>query len=162
MPSDKIPLAVDISQKSVVNKSASVFIRGEEIVFKVHLHDPCGYLKTAASVDYIWDFRDGNQVVTHHEVTTHTYSTLGKMNVKLVVEAAFPVECPPTSATPTPRRPTSPPLTGTRPTETARLVKASWSNGTMSFSMEKSQSFQKVLVANVKKRVYSQRINGSW
>uniref|UniRef100_A0A3B3TZC6 Glycoprotein (transmembrane) nmb n=1 Tax=Poecilia latipinna TaxID=48699 RepID=A0A3B3TZC6_9TELE len=108
---DKIPLAVDISQKSVVNKSASVFIRGEEIVFKVQLHDPSGYLKTAASVDYIWDFRDGNQVVTHREVTTHTYSTLGRMNVKLVVEAAFPVECPPTSATPTPRRPTSPPLT---------------------------------------------------
>uniref|UniRef100_A0A3B5RE65 Glycoprotein (transmembrane) nmb n=1 Tax=Xiphophorus maculatus TaxID=8083 RepID=A0A3B5RE65_XIPMA len=109
---DKIPLAVDISQKSVVNKSASVFIRGEEIVFKVHLHDPCGYLKTATSVDYIWDFRDGNQVVTHREVTTHTYSTLGKMNVKLVVEAAFPVECPPTSATPTPRlAPTTPPAT---------------------------------------------------
>lgn len=108
---DKIPLAVDISQKSVVNKSARVFIRGEEIVFKVLLHDPSGYLKTAASVDYIWDFRDGNQLVTHREVTTHIYSTLGTMNVKLVVEAAFPVECPPTSATPTPRRPTSPPLT---------------------------------------------------
>uniref|UniRef100_A0A3B3YCE0 PKD domain-containing protein n=1 Tax=Poecilia mexicana TaxID=48701 RepID=A0A3B3YCE0_9TELE len=109
---DKIPLAVDISQKSVVNKSASVFIRGEEIVFKVQLHDPSGYLKTAASVDYIWDFRDGNQVVTHREVTTHTYSTLGRMNVKLVVEAAFPVECPPTSATPTPRpAPTTPPAT---------------------------------------------------
>ncbi|KAM4550410.1 protein QNR-71 isoform 1-T1 [Fundulus diaphanus] len=108
---DKIPLAVDISQKSAVNKSASVFIRGEEIVFKVQLHDPSGYLKTAASVDYIWDFRDGNQVVTHREVTTHAYSTLGTMNVKLVVEAAFPAECPPASATPTPRRPTSPPLT---------------------------------------------------
>lgn len=114
MPSDKIPLAVDISQKSVVNKSARVFIRGEEIIFKVLLHDPSGYLKTAASVDYIWDFRDGNQLVTHREVTTHIYSTLGTMNVKLVVEAAFPVECPPTSATPTPRRPTSPPLTGTQ------------------------------------------------
>uniref|UniRef100_A0A096MBA0 Glycoprotein (transmembrane) nmb n=1 Tax=Poecilia formosa TaxID=48698 RepID=A0A096MBA0_POEFO len=143
---DKIPLAVDISQKSVVNKSASVFIRGEEIVFKVQLHDPSGYLKTAASVDYIWDFRDGNQVVTHREVTTHTYSTLGRMNVKLVVEAAFPVECPPTSATPTPRRPTSPPLTGTRPRQ---LVKASWSNGMMFFGMEKSQSFQKSLVLAV-------------
>ncbi|XP_015229606.1 PREDICTED: transmembrane glycoprotein NMB isoform X1 [Cyprinodon variegatus] len=108
---DKIPLAVDISQKSAVNKSANVFIRGEEMVFKVRLHDPSGYLKTAASVDYIWDFKDGNQLVTHREVTTHTYSTLGIMNVKLVVEAAFPVECPPASATPTPRRPTSPPLT---------------------------------------------------
>ncbi|MEQ2273909.1 hypothetical protein XENORESO_010805 [Xenotaenia resolanae] len=108
---DKIPLAVEISQRSAVNKTAGVFIRGEEIVFKVQLHDPSGYLKTAASVDYIWDFRDGNQLVTHREVTTHTYSTLGTMNVKLVVEAAFPEECPPTSATPTPRRPTSPPLT---------------------------------------------------
>ncbi|MEQ2195140.1 hypothetical protein XENOCAPTIV_008046, partial [Xenoophorus captivus] len=110
----KIPLAVEISQRSAVNKTAGVFIRGEEIVFKVQLHDPSGYLKTAASVDYIWDFRDGNQLVTHREVTTHTYSTLGTMNVKLVVEAAFPEECPPTSATPTPRRPTSPPLTGTQ------------------------------------------------
>ncbi|XP_047239181.1 protein QNR-71 isoform X2 [Girardinichthys multiradiatus] len=108
---DKIPLAVEISQRSAVNKTAGVFIRGEEIVFKVQLHDPSGYLKTAASVDYIWDFRDGNQLVTHREVTTHTYSTLGTMNVKLVVEAAFPEECPPTSATPTPRRPTLPPLT---------------------------------------------------
>ncbi|KAK5599302.1 hypothetical protein CRENBAI_023121 [Crenichthys baileyi] len=108
---DKIPLAVEISQRSAVNKTAGVFIRGEEIVFKVQLHDPSGYLKTAASVDYIWDFRDGNQLVTHREVITHTYSTLGTMNVKLVVEAAFPEECHPTSATPTPRRPTSPPLT---------------------------------------------------
>ncbi|KAM4725740.1 protein QNR-71 isoform 2-T2 [Anableps anableps] len=123
---DKIPLAVDISQKSVVNKSASVFIRGEEIVFKVQLHDPSGYLKTAASVDYIWDFSDGNQVVTHREVTTHTYSTLGRMNVKLVVEAAFPVECPPTSATPTPRPPTSPPLTA--PPKTSQPVNSSTSS----------------------------------
>ncbi|MEQ2288981.1 hypothetical protein AMECASPLE_028571 [Ameca splendens] len=123
---DKIPLAVEISQRSAVNKTASVFIRGEEIVFKVKLHDPSGYLKTAASVDYIWDFRDGNQLVTHREVTTHTYSTLGMMNVKLVVEAAFPEECPPTSATPTPRRPTSPPLTV--PPKTSQPVNLSTSS----------------------------------
>ncbi|KAM4538877.1 protein QNR-71 isoform 1-T1 [Odontesthes bonariensis] len=108
---DKIPLAVGISQKSAVNQSANVFFRGEDVVFKVQLHDPSGYLKTATAIDYIWDFRDGNQLVTHREVTTHTYSTLGTMSVKLVVEAAFPVECPPASATPTPRRPTSPPHT---------------------------------------------------
>ncbi|XP_056274646.1 protein QNR-71 isoform X2 [Pseudoliparis swirei] len=98
---DKIPVAVDISQKAAVNQSENVFFRGEDVVFKVQLHDPSGYLKTAAAIDYIWDFRDGNQLVTHCDVTTHAYSTLGSMNVKLVVEAAFPVPCPPTSATPT-------------------------------------------------------------
>ncbi|XP_056875989.1 protein QNR-71 isoform X2 [Takifugu flavidus] len=95
---DKIPVAVHISQKAAVNQSENVFFRGKDVVFRVHLHDPSGYLKTAAALDYIWDFRDGNQLVTHRNVTTHTYSRLGTMNVKLVVEAAFPVECPPTSA----------------------------------------------------------------
>lgn len=95
---DKIPVAVQISQKAAVNQSENVFFRGKDVVFRVQLHDPSGYLKTAAALDYIWDFRDGNQLVTHRNVTTHTYSRLGTMNVKLVVEAAFPVECPPTSA----------------------------------------------------------------
>ncbi|XP_054462338.1 protein QNR-71 [Anoplopoma fimbria] len=108
---DKIPVAVTISQKAAVNQSENVFFRGEDVVFKVQLHDPSGYLKTAAAIDYIWDFRDGNQLVTHREVTTHAYSTLGRMSVKLVVEAAFPVECPPTSATPTQRSSTSSPTT---------------------------------------------------
>lgn len=106
-------MAVKISQKSAVNQSQNVFFRGEDVVFKVQLHDPSGYLKTAAAIDYIWDFRDGNQLVTHREVTTHSYSALGSMSVKLVVEAAFPVECPPTSATPTQMTSTSPPPTGT-------------------------------------------------
>uniref|UniRef100_A0A8C3ADD9 Glycoprotein nmb n=1 Tax=Cyclopterus lumpus TaxID=8103 RepID=A0A8C3ADD9_CYCLU len=97
---DKIPVAVSISQKAAVNQSENVFFRGEDVVFKVQLHDPSGYLKTAAAIDYIWDFRDGNQLVTHRNVTTHAYSTLGSMNVKLVVEAAFPVQCPPTSPLP--------------------------------------------------------------
>ncbi|KAI3358028.1 hypothetical protein L3Q82_003044 [Scortum barcoo] len=98
---DKIPVAVNISQKAAVNQSENVFFRGEDVVFKVQLHDPSGYLKSAAAIDYIWDFRDGNQLVTHRALTTHTYSTLGQMTVKLVVEAAFPTECPPTAATPT-------------------------------------------------------------
>lgn len=110
---DKIPVAVNISQKAAVNQSESVFFRGEDVVFKVQLHDPSGYLKTAAAIDYIWDFRDGNQLVTHRAVTTHTYSRLGSMSVKLVVEAAFPIECPPTAATPTQRSSTSSPPTGT-------------------------------------------------
>ncbi|KAA8586001.1 hypothetical protein FQN60_007570, partial [Etheostoma spectabile] len=105
---DKIPVAVKISQKSAVNQSQNVFFRGEDVVFKVQLHDPSGYLKTAAAIDYIWDFRDGNQLVTHREVTTHSYSTLGSMSVKLVVEAAFPVVCSPTSATPTQKTSMSP------------------------------------------------------
>uniref|UniRef100_H3DK59 Glycoprotein (transmembrane) nmb n=1 Tax=Tetraodon nigroviridis TaxID=99883 RepID=H3DK59_TETNG len=95
---DKIPVAVSISQKAAVNQSENVFFRGKDVVFKVQLHDPSGYLRTAAALDYIWDFRDGNQLVTHRNVTTHTYSRLGTMSVKLVVEAAFPAECPPTSA----------------------------------------------------------------
>lgn len=111
-PSDKIPVAVTISQKSAVNQSANVFVRGEDVVFKVELHDPSNYLKSASAIDYIWDFRDGNQLVTHREVTTHSYGTLGTMTVKLVVEAAFPVECPPASASSTPRRTTPPPHTG--------------------------------------------------
>ncbi|GAA6232474.1 transmembrane glycoprotein NMB isoform X1 [Lates japonicus] len=110
---DKIPVAVNISQKAAVNQSKNVFFRGEDVVFKVQLHDPSGYLKTAASIDYIWDFRDGNQLVTHREVTTHTYSALGTMSVKLIVEAAFPVECPPAASTSTPRSATSPPPTAT-------------------------------------------------
>ncbi|XP_034560041.1 protein QNR-71 isoform X2 [Notolabrus celidotus] len=128
---DKIPVAVDISQKAAVNQSDNVFFRGEDVVFKVQLHDPSGYLKTAASIDYIWDFRDGNQVVTHRDLTTHTYSRLGNMSVKLVVEAAFPIECPPTAATPThlvskstppTEAPTAPPGThaATVKTETTR------------------------------------------
>lgn len=98
---DKIPVAVNISQKAAANQSQNVFFRGLDVVFTVQLHDPSGYLKTAAAVDYIWDFRDGNQLVTGRSVITHAYSRLGAMEVKLVVEAAFPVECPPTSATPT-------------------------------------------------------------
>nr|XP_040044754.1 protein QNR-71 isoform X1 [Gasterosteus aculeatus aculeatus] len=98
---DKIPVAVEISQKAAANQSENIFVRGEDVLFKVQLHDPSGYLRTAAAIDYIWDFRDGNQLVTHRDVTTHAYSALGSMSVKLVVEAAFPAECPPTSATPT-------------------------------------------------------------
>ncbi|XP_053718054.1 protein QNR-71 isoform X1 [Synchiropus splendidus] len=109
---DKIPLTVKISQKAAVSQSENVFFRGEDVVFKVQLHDPSAYLKTAASVDYIWDFKDGNQLVTHRELTTHSYNTLGLMSVKLVVEAAFHTECPPAAATPTSRVPTTP-----RPTE---------------------------------------------
>ncbi|XP_059206052.1 protein QNR-71 [Centropristis striata] len=108
---DKIPLAVNISQRAAVNQSDNVFFRGEDVVFKVQLHDPSGYLKTAAAIDYIWDFKDGNQLVTHRDITTHTYSALGSMSVKLVVEAAFPIECPPPSATPTQRSTTSTPPT---------------------------------------------------
>lgn len=120
---DKIPVAVVISQKAAVNESANVFFRGEDVVFKVLLHDPSGYLKTAAAIDYIWDFRDGNQLVTHRNVTTHTYSTLGVMNVKLVVEAAFPVDCPPAAATPTPVRSTSPPPTAAPTSATHAVTK---------------------------------------
>ncbi|XP_073319559.1 protein QNR-71 [Pagrus major] len=108
---DKIPVAVNISQRAAVNQSDNVFFRGEDVVFKVQLHDPSGYLKTAAAIDYIWDFRDGNQLVTHRDVTTHTYSRLGRMSVMLVVEAAFPIECPPTAVTPTQRSSTPPPPT---------------------------------------------------
>ncbi|KAM9838280.1 protein QNR-71 [Aulostomus maculatus] len=108
---DKIPLTVSISQKAAVNESDNVFYRGEDVLFKVQLHDPSGYLKKAASIDYVWDFRDGNQLVTHREVTTHTYSTVGNMSVKLIVEAAFPAECPPAAATPTPGSVTVPPPT---------------------------------------------------
>lgn len=111
-PLDKIPVAVSISQKAAVNESSNVFFRGEDVVFAVQLHDPSGFLKTAETVDYIWDFRDGNQLVTHRDVTTHTYSTLGRMSVKLVVEAAFPVECPPAAATSTPGSFMSTPPTG--------------------------------------------------
>lgn len=98
---DKIPVAVSIFQKASLNKSENIFFRGEDVVFKVQLHDPSGYLKSAATIDYIWDFRDGNQLVTHRAVTTHTYNSLGSMSVKLVVEAAFPAECSPPAVTST-------------------------------------------------------------
>ncbi|XP_076006144.1 protein QNR-71 [Genypterus blacodes] len=108
---DEIPVAVNISQKAAVNESSNVFFRGEDVVYQVQLHDPSGYLKTAATIDYIWDFRDGNQLVTHRNVVTHTYGTLGNVEVKLVVEAAFPTECPTHAATATPGRVTPRPHT---------------------------------------------------
>ncbi|KAM3858442.1 protein QNR-71 [Diretmus argenteus] len=108
---DKIPVAVNISQRAAANESTNVFFRGEDMVFRVQAHDPSGYLKTAASVDYIWDFRDGNQLVTHSNVATHTYSKLGNVTVKLTVRAAFPAECPPAVPTSTPKKITSPPPT---------------------------------------------------
>ncbi|XP_064838658.1 protein QNR-71 [Oncorhynchus masou masou] len=113
---DKIPVAVNISQKAASNLSASVFVRGEDVVFSVSVHDPSKYLKTADAVDYIWDFKDGNQLVTHSNVATHAYSAVGKVNMKLTVEVAIKIPCPP----PTPMSATSPqttaaptPLTGT-------------------------------------------------
>ncbi|XP_077446372.1 protein QNR-71 isoform X2 [Stigmatopora argus] len=120
---DMIPLAVDISQRAAINASDNVFFRGQDVVFRVHLHDPSGYLKTASNIDYIWDFRDGNQLVTHRDVTTHAYGKVGNVSVKLVVEAAFPTECPAptaTSATTTPvsTATSSPATTETSPAST--------------------------------------------
>ncbi|XP_072303379.1 transmembrane glycoprotein NMB [Eucyclogobius newberryi] len=98
---DQVPVSVSLSQKAAVNMSDGVFFQGEELLFQVKLHDPSEYLKSASSVDFLWDFSDGNQLVTHRETITHTYSTPGRRSVKLVVEAAFPTECPPAAATPT-------------------------------------------------------------
>lgn len=106
---DKIPVMVSMSQKSAVNMSDGVFFKGEELLLQVRLHDPSEYLKTASSVDFLWDFRDGNQLVTHRDTITHTYSTPGRRSVKLVVEAAFPIECPPAAATPTSHMPSAGP-----------------------------------------------------
>uniref|UniRef100_A0A8C6UBB6 Glycoprotein (transmembrane) nmb n=1 Tax=Neogobius melanostomus TaxID=47308 RepID=A0A8C6UBB6_9GOBI len=106
---DKIPVIVKMSQKSAANMSDGVFFRGEEVLFQVLLHDPSEYLKMAFSVDYLWDFRDGNQLVTHREVITHTYSTAGRRSVSLVVEAAFPIECPPAAETSTLHMPSAGP-----------------------------------------------------
>ncbi|XP_037391101.1 protein QNR-71 isoform X2 [Pygocentrus nattereri] len=98
---NKIPLAVNISQKEAVNiTEKNGFFKGLDIIFNVQIHDPSNYLKTADSVDFIWDFRDGNQLVTHSNVATHAYSTLGNVTVKLLVEAAFRTPCPPPTPTP--------------------------------------------------------------
>ncbi|XP_061669654.1 protein QNR-71 [Syngnathoides biaculeatus] len=127
---DMIPVAVDISQKGAVNESDNVFFRGEDVVFRVRLHDPSGYLKTAAAIDYMWDFRDGNQLVTHRDVTTHAYGKVGNVTVKLVVEAAFPRACPPaaptsepgaSTPTPPPYEPSTSPL---GPTTTTQAISA--------------------------------------
>ncbi|XP_028847467.1 protein QNR-71-like isoform X2 [Denticeps clupeoides] len=118
---DKIPLAVNMSQKAAGNISQqNVFIRGADIVFVVQLHDPSSFLKTADAVDFIWDFRDGNQLVTHSNVATHAYSVTGNVTVKLVVEAAFRTSCPPPTPPPQttkhPRVPsTTAPVTTPRP-----------------------------------------------
>ncbi|XP_056154925.1 protein QNR-71 [Lampris incognitus] len=125
---DKIPLAVNISQKTAANLSANVFYNDEEIVFLVEPHDPSGYLKTAAFVNYIWDFRDGNHLVTHRKVATHAYSTLGSISVKLMVEAGFPAECPPPSTTPSSKTSTSLPATHavTSKVETTKVPSSTW------------------------------------
>uniref|UniRef100_A0A4W5QES1 Glycoprotein nmb n=1 Tax=Hucho hucho TaxID=62062 RepID=A0A4W5QES1_9TELE len=96
---EKIPVAVNISQKASAKLSDNVFVRGEDVVFSVSVHDPSNYLKTADAVDYIWDFKDGNQLVTHSNVATHSYSAVGDVNVKLRVEAAFKIPCPPSTRT---------------------------------------------------------------
>lgn len=92
---------MNISQKhpaSITDKN--VFVRGSDVIFNVQIHDPSSYLKTADAVDFIWDFRDGNQLVTHSNVATHAYNTLGNVTVKLLVEASFRVPCPPPTPTP--------------------------------------------------------------
>eukprot|EP00063_Salmo_salar_P059025 XP_014033860.1 PREDICTED: transmembrane glycoprotein NMB-like [Salmo salar] len=73
----------------------------------VSVHEPSKYLKTANAVDYIWDFMDGNQLVTHSNVATHAYSAVGEVNLKLALEAAIKIPCPP----PTPMSVTSPQTT---------------------------------------------------
>ncbi|KAJ8379870.1 hypothetical protein SKAU_G00006480 [Synaphobranchus kaupii] len=98
---DKIPLAVKLSQKQAHNLSENVFVKGADVVFNVLLHDPSNYLQTAAAVNYIWDFSDGNQLVTHSNLATHAYSKVGNVTVKLIVEAAFPAPCPPSIPTAT-------------------------------------------------------------
>ncbi|XP_066531830.1 protein QNR-71 [Hoplias malabaricus] len=113
---DYIPLAVNISQKEGVNiTERNVFYKGFNIIFKVQIHDPSNYLKTAAAVDFIWDFRDGNHLVTHSKVATHAYSTLGNFTVKLLVQAAFHIPCPP---------PTTPTMHSTQPYTTAHATTA--------------------------------------
>ncbi|XP_061112059.1 LOW QUALITY PROTEIN: protein QNR-71 [Conger conger] len=102
---DKIPLAVKLSQKQAENLTEGVFVRGADLVLNVMLHDPSEYLKTAAAVDYIWDFSDGNQLVTHSNVATHAYDHAGNVTVKLMVEAAFRMPCPPSPPTPNPTVP---------------------------------------------------------
>ncbi|XP_056336020.1 protein QNR-71 [Danio aesculapii] len=98
---DKIPLSVNISQKEAASRAdRNIFVRGSDVIFNVQLHDPSNYLKTADAVDFIWDFRDGNQLVTHSSVATHAYDMLGNVTVKLLVEAAFRVPCPPPTPTP--------------------------------------------------------------
>ncbi|XP_010891296.2 protein QNR-71 isoform X2 [Esox lucius] len=106
---DKIPVAVNMSQKTGTNLSENVFVRGTDVVFSVSVHDPSNYLKTADAVNYMWDFKDGNQLVTHSSVATHAYSMVGNVNVKLTVEAAFKIPCPP---------PTTPPKTVNTPQST--------------------------------------------
>ncbi|XP_026087760.1 protein QNR-71-like isoform X3 [Carassius auratus] len=122
---DKIPLSVNISQKhaaSITDKK--VFVRGSNVIFNVQIHDPSNYLKTADAVDFIWDFRDGNQLVTHRNIATHVYNMLGNVTVKLLVEASFHVPCPPPTPTPmhfTQAHTTAPVITNPSPTTTHQV-----------------------------------------
>ena len=105
-PPDKIPLAVNISQSAAANLSANVFYRGPDVLLDAELHDPSGYLKTASAVDYMWDFGDGNRLVTHNRLATHAFGASGKVRISLMVKAAFETACPPPTPPP-------PPTTGT-------------------------------------------------
>ncbi|KAJ7991532.1 hypothetical protein DPEC_G00284850 [Dallia pectoralis] len=102
---DQIPVVVNMSQKRVGNLSENVFVCGTDVVFTVSVHDPSHYLKAAEAVNYKWDFRDGNQLVTQSSVATHVYNVVGDINIKLTVEAAFKIPCP----SPTPKTVTQPP-----------------------------------------------------
>ncbi|KAI2652959.1 Protein QNR-71 [Labeo rohita] len=98
---NKIPLSVNISQKHAGSKpDKNIFVKGSDVIFNVQIHDPSNYLKTADAVDFIWDFQDGNQLVTHSNVAAHAYNMLGNVTVKLLVEASFHVPCPPPTPTP--------------------------------------------------------------
>lgn len=119
---DKIPLAVNISQKAAANLSENVFFRDEDVVFSVAVHDPSSYLKTADSVNFIWDFSDGNHLVTHSNVATHAYSSLGKLKVMLSVKANFQIECPTPSTTVAPVSPITPTEGPTPPPETHAIT----------------------------------------
>lgn len=123
---DKIPISVNISQKEAVKiKEKNVFYKGSDVIFKVQVHDPSNYLKTADAVDFIWDFQDGSKLVTHSNVATHTYNTLGNFTVSLLVKAAFPITCPPPTPTPQARTtemstPSTVPHTSTSKIETTK------------------------------------------
>lgn len=114
---DQIPLAVNIFQKEAINiTERNTFIKGYDIIFNVQIHDPSHYLKTADAVDFIWDFHDGNQLITHSNIATHSYSMVGNVTVKLIVQAAFRTTCPPPA--PTPKHFTRPFTTVTTPAPT--------------------------------------------
>ncbi|XP_076840788.1 premelanosome protein b [Brachyhypopomus gauderio] len=100
---DQIPFAVTLTQLNDNNEGDQTFVRNRAVAFNVTLHDPSGYLRNS-DVTFNWEFGDGSgTVITRELTTTHTYTSVGSFEPRVIVQAAIPdPACGAPSNSPTP------------------------------------------------------------